>query len=77
MAKNYYISGNRKSGYRAVAQGANRAGFTAKKQSTVIKQARAAMKRVGGGELRIQNIKGRFRAADTVPTKIDKHPPRG
>lgn len=77
MAKNYYVSGNRKIGYRAMGQGAQRASFTAKTQAEVIKQARASMQKNGGGELRIQGTNGQFRAADTVPPKKDNFPPRG
>lgn len=77
MAKNYYISGNKKEGYKSVAQGAQRASFTASKQSDVIAQTRNTMRNNGGGELRIQDQNGKFRAADTVPPKIDKFPPRG
>ena len=77
MAKNYYVSGNPQKGYRGLAQGASRAGFTGKTQTSVIKQVRESMKDSGGGELRIQGLDGKFRAADTVPPKIDKFPPRG
>lgn len=77
MAKNYYISGNRKGGYRATGQGAQRASFTAKTQAEVIDQTRQSMRKNGGGELRIQSTRGQFRAADTVPPKKDKFPPRG
>lgn len=77
MAKNYYVSGNKKDGYRATAEGAQRAGFTAPKQADVISQARNSMRNNGGGELRIQNTQGKFRAADTVPPKKDNFPPKG
>lgn len=77
MAKNYYVSGNRQDGYRAVGQGAQRASFTGPTQAEVIQQTRQSMQKNGGGELRIQNTQGQFRAADTVPPKIDKFPPRG
>jgi hypothetical protein len=77
MPKNYYVSGNRKEGFKAKAEGASRAGFVSNKQSEVVTQARAAIRSNGGGELRIQNTHGQFRAADTVPPKPDKFPPRG
>lgn len=77
MAKNYYISGNRKDGYRSVAEGASRASFTSQRQSEVISITRRSMQNNGGGELRIQGTDNRFRAADTVPPKIDNFPPRG
>lgn len=77
MAKNYYVSGNRKDGYRATAEGAQRAGFTASRQTDVVSQTRNSMRNNGGGELRIQGINGKFRAADTVPPKKDNFPPRG
>lgn len=77
MAKNYYVSGNRKDGYRAVAQGSQRAGFTGTRQSDVVSQARGSMQKNGGGELRIQGTDGKFRVADTVPPKKDNFPPRG
>lgn len=77
MAKNYYISGNPKDGYRAVSEGGQRPSFTGQTQSGVIKQTRGSMQQNGGGELRIQNTKGQFRAADTVPPKKDNFPPRG
>jgi hypothetical protein len=75
--KNYYVSGNRKEGFKAKAEGSSRAGFVSSKQSEVISKARESMRAQGGGELRIQNTHGQFRAADTVPTKVDKFPPRG
>jgi hypothetical protein len=77
MAKNYYVSGNPKEGYRAVAQGAQKAGFTGRTQADVISQTRQSMRSNGGGELRIQGVNGQFRAADTVPPKKDNFPPRG
>lgn len=77
MAKNYYISGNRTDGYRSVGENAQRASFTARTQAEVINQTRHTMQNNGGGELRIQNTQGQFRAADTVPPKIDKFPPQG
>ena len=77
MAKNYYVSGNRKDGYRAVGEGAKKAGFTGKRQGDVISEVRESMRKNGGGELRIQDVHGKFRAADTVPPKQDKFPPRG
>jgi hypothetical protein len=77
MAKNYYVSGNSKDGYRAAGQGAQRASFTARTQAEVINQTRQSMRQNGGGELRIQGTNGQFRAADTVPPKKDSFPPRG
>lgn len=77
MAKNYYVSGNRQQGYRAVGEGGQRATVTGKNQAEVIHQAREIMRRNGGGELRIQGTNGHFRAADTVPPKKDPYPPRG
>jgi hypothetical protein len=77
MAKNYYVSGNRKDGYRATAQGAQRAGFTAPTQGDVVSQVRNSMRSNGGGELRIQGTNGKIRAADTVPPKKDNFPPKG
>jgi hypothetical protein len=77
MAKNYYVSGNRKDGFKAAAEGSKRASFISPKQSEVISSARNTMRNNGGGELRIQDTKGQFRAADTVPPKKDNFPPRG
>lgn len=77
MTKNYYVSGNRKNGYSAKGEGAKRASFTGSTQSEVIKQTRQSMQKNGGGELRIQDVHGQFRAADTVPPKKDNFPPRG
>lgn len=77
MAKNYYVSGNRKDGYRSISQGAGRASFTGNTQGEVIQQTRQSMQKNGGGELRIQGINGQFRAADTIPPKKDNFPPRG
>lgn len=77
MAKNYYVSGNRKDGFKAAGEGAKRASFTGPKQSDVISSVRNTMRSNGGGELRIQDTKGKFRAADTVPPKKDNFPPRG
>lgn len=77
MAKNYYVSGNRKDGYRAVGENAQRASFTGKTQAEVIQQTRQSMRNNGGGELCIQGVNNQFRAADTVPPKKDNFPPRG
>lgn len=77
MAKNYTISGNKLQGYHAKADGGQRASFTGSTQAEVIKQVRTHMHQNGGGELRIQRATGGYRAADTVPPKKDKFPPRG
>lgn len=77
MAKNYTISGNPSKGYRAQQDGGQRASFTGKTQTQVIQQTRQHMRVNGGGELKIQNIHGQYRAADTVPPKKDNFPPRG
>lgn len=77
MAKNYTISGNASKGYRAVGDNAQRASFVGRTQAEVIQQTRQSMQQNGGGELRIQNIQGQYRAADTVPPKKDNFPPRG
>ena len=77
MSKDYYVSGNRKDGYRSVGEGAQRASFTGKTQGEVISQTRQSMLNNGGGELRIQGTNGQFRAADTIPPKKDYFPPRG
>ena len=77
MVKNYTISGNPSKGYRSVADNGQRASFTARTQAEVVSQTRQLMQQNGGGELRIQNIKGQYRAADTVPPKKDSFPPRG
>ncbi len=78
MAKNYTISGNKSSGYRARADGSKRASFTGSTQQQVIKQTRDSMKQNGGGELRIQRTDSpQYRAADTIPPKKDNFPPRG
>lgn len=77
MSKNYNVSGNRKDGYRSLAEGGQRASFTGKTQSEIINQTRQTMRQNGGGELRIQGTDNRFRAADTVPPKKDNFPPRG
>ena len=78
MAKNYTISGNKSAGYRAKADGGQRASFTGKTQTEVIKQTHTHMQQNGGGELRIQRTDHpQYRAADTVPPKKDNFPPRG
>lgn len=78
MAKNYTISGNRKEGYKATADGGKRASFMGSTQRQVIQQTRNSMKQNGGGELRIQRTAdNRYRSADTVPPKKDNFPPRG
>lgn len=78
MAKNYTISGNKLKGYHATADGGQRASFTGKTQAEVIKQTRTYMQQNGGGELRVQRTDSpQYRAADTVPPKKDKFPPRG
>ena len=78
MAKNYTISGNPSKGYRAKADGAQRASFTGRTQAEVIAQTRQSMRQNGGGELRIQRIdSSQYRAADTVPPKKDNFLPRG
>lgn len=77
MAKNYTISDNKANGYRAKADGGQRASFTGKTQGEVIKVTREHMQQNGGGELRIQDMQGQFRAADTIPPKKDNFPPKG
>lgn len=78
MAKNYTVSGNKSSRYRATADGGKRASFTGKTQGAVVRQTRSHMRHNGGGELRIQRTdRPVYRAADTVPPKKDNFPPRG
>jgi Uncharacterized protein conserved in bacteria (DUF2188) len=78
MAKNYTISGNKDKGYRAMADGGQRASFTGKTQTEVVHQTRTHMQQNGGGELRVQRTdRPQYRAADTVPPKKDNFPPRG
>jgi len=77
MAKNYTVSGNKSDGYRAMSDGGKRASFTGKTQGEVVQQTRQHMQQNGGGELRIQNTQGLYRAADTVPPKKDSSPPKG
>ena len=72
MTKSYYVSGNRKSGYRATEQGKKTAVITGRTQAEVIKQAREDIAKNGGGELRVQDTHGQFRAESTVRPKKSK-----
>lgn len=47
-----------------------------RKQSTAEASAKATVKNLGGGEVRIQDRSGRFRDSDTVPKGNDPFPPR-
>lgn len=47
-----------------------------RKQSTAETAAKATVKDLGGGEVRIQDRHGRFRDSDTVPKGNDPFPPR-
>lgn len=78
MAKNYTVSGNPSKGYRAMADGGQRASFTGKTQAQVVKQTRTYMKQNGGGELRIKRTDAStYRSSDTIPPKTDEFPPQG
>lgn len=47
-----------------------------RKQSTAEQTARATVRGLGGGEVRIQDRQGRFRDSDTVAPGPDPFPPR-
>lgn len=58
------------------APGAQRAGSVSRTQREAIAKAREAVRRNGGGEVRIHARDGRIRDSDTVKPGRDPNPPK-
>jgi len=77
MAKNGRTVAPRPNGYANVKDGGKRATSINPTQRAAEQAARAALKREGGGELKILGEDGKIRAKDTVPPAKDPFPPKG
>jgi len=74
---NYYVTTNPDRGWNAKRENADRASGVYNTQEEARQHATQFAKHSGGGEVRVQNQQGRFRASNTVPPAIDHFPPRG
>ena len=63
-------------GWAVKAPRAGRASGVFDRQSDAIDRAKDIVGNLGGGEVRIQRMDGRFRDSDTVPPGNDPFPPR-
>ena len=63
-------------GWAVKAPHAERASGVFDRQSDAIDRAKDIVGNLGGGEVRIQGMDGRFRDSDTVPPGNDPFPPR-
>ena len=76
MAKNdRYVVKNDK-GWAVKKGGAPKPESVHSKQNDAEKSAKDTVRRLGGGEVRIQNRHGRWRDSDTVAPGRDPNPPR-
>ena len=64
-------------GWAVKAGQAERASSIHDTQADAIAAAKATVKRIGGGEVRIQDRNGKWRDSDTMPDGNDPFPPRG
>lgn len=64
-------------GWAVKAGQAERASSIHDTQAGAIAAAKATVKRIGGGEVRIQDRNGKWRDSDTMPDGNDPFPPRG
>lgn len=77
MAANRRIVGpHRDGGWQVIAPDAERASSRHEKQADAIDRAREILSGDGGGELTIQNRRGRIRDSDTVRPGNDPNPPK-
>lgn len=77
MAKGGRTVAPRPDGWANVKDGGGRASSVHETQREAEKAARGALKREGGGELKILGEDGKIRAKDTVPPAKDPFPPKG
>ena len=73
--KNRYVV-KHPEGWAVKAPHADRASSVFGRQSDAIDRAKDIVGNLGGGEVRIQGMDGRFRDSDTVPPGNDPFPPR-
>ncbi len=66
-----YVVKNPDGGWDVKAGGAKRASAHKDTQAEAEKRAKEIVENLGGGEVRIQDRKGRFRDSDTVPKGSD------
>ena len=76
MAKNDRYVVKHPEGWAVKAPRADRASGVFGRQSDAIDRAKGIVGNLGGGEVRIQGVDGRFRDSDTVPPGNDPFPPR-
>ena len=73
---NRRIVGPHPQGWQVKRPGAARASAVTRTQAEAINRAREILSNNRGGELTIQNERGRVRDSDTVPPGNDPNPPR-
>jgi len=63
-------------GWAVKKSGANRASNVTGTQKEAEKRAKEIVTNLGGGEVRIQGVNGKWRDSDTVAPGNDPHPPK-
>jgi hypothetical protein len=76
MANRRVVGPHPDGGWQVKAPKADRASVRTETQGEAIDRAREILQNIGGGELTIQNEKGKIRDSDTVPPGHDPFPPR-
>lgn len=76
MAKNDRYVTKRPNGWAVIGPGAERASEILPTQREAEERAKEVVGNLGGGEVRIQDRKGRWRDSDTVPPGNDPNPPK-
>lgn len=76
MADRRIVGPHPDGGWQIKKPGAERATSRHVTQDSAVDRARQILERAGGGELTIQNRRGRIRDSDTVPPGHDPLPPR-
>jgi hypothetical protein len=71
-----FVTRNPDGGWDVKAANAMRASAHTKTQTKAESLAKKIVANLGGGEVRIQDRKGRFRDSDTVPPARDPYPPK-
>ena len=77
MAKGGRTVAPRPTGWANVKDGGKKASSVHDTQREAERAARDALKKEGGGELKILGEDGKIRAKDTVPPAKDPFPPKG
>jgi hypothetical protein len=76
MANRRFVSPHPEGGWQVKASGADRASSRHETQRGAEERAKEIVTNMGGGEVTIQDRRGRIRDSDTVPAANDPNPPK-